>query len=47
MLRGKIIGWSVAFPMTLEHIKPEKDNSVKFKKHKGSSQQDPVYQNTA
>lgn len=51
MLRGKTIGWSVSFPMTLQLIltqliKPKKDNSVK-KKHESSSQQDPVYQNTA
>lgn len=47
MLRGKTIGWSVGFPMTLQLIKPKKDNSVKFKIHEGSSQRGLVYQNTA
>lgn len=44
MLREKMKGWSEGFPTTLRLIKPEKDN---FKKHEGSSQPDPVYQNTA
>lgn len=30
-------GWSVGFPMMLSLIKPEKDNSVKFNTHEGSS----------
>lgn len=47
MLRGKMKGRSAGFPTTLRLIKPEKDNCVKFKKHEGSSQRDPVYQNTA
>ena len=42
-LREKMKGGSVGFPTTLRLIKPEKDNCVKFE---GSSQRDPVYENT-
>lgn len=38
MLRGKMKGGSMGFPKTLQLVKPEKDNNVKFKKHEGSSQ---------
>lgn len=44
--KKKMKGWSVGFPTTLQFFNPEKDNCVKFKKHEGSSQRDPVYQNT-
>lgn len=47
MLREKMKGWSVGFPTLLQPMKPGKDNRVKLKKHEGSSQRDPVYQNTA
>lgn len=38
MLRGKMKGGSMGFLNTLQLVKPEKDNNVKFKKHEGSSQ---------
>ncbi len=44
MLREEMKGWSVGFPTTL---RLGKDNFVKFKKHEGSSQREPVYPNTA
>lgn len=45
-LRGKMKEWSVDFPTTLRLLKPEKENCVKLEEHEGSSQQDPVYQNS-